>query len=109
MPRFRPEIQLVCTAEARRRRQLKLLVVIDEFTRECLAAEVGRTFTARDVMLTLLYLFAAHGDSGTDPQRQWSIKNHKSDRARLTHSCISGSTSLESQQRAASKRARRIP
>lgn len=39
-------------------RQLKLLVVIDEFTRECLAAEVGRTFTARDVMLTLQYLFA---------------------------------------------------
>src|SRR5206468_5896731 len=39
-------------------RQLKLLVVIDEFTRECLAAEVDRTFTARDVMLTLQYLFA---------------------------------------------------
>ena len=34
-------------------RQLKLLVVIDEFTRECLATEVGRTFTSRDVMLTL--------------------------------------------------------
>jgi transposase InsO family protein len=42
-------------------RQLKLLVVIDEFTRECLAAEVGRTFTARDVMLTLQYLFAIRG------------------------------------------------
>jgi putative transposase len=42
-------------------RQLKLLVVIDEFTRECLAAEVGRTFTARDVMLTLQYLFAVRG------------------------------------------------
>jgi putative transposase len=27
-------------------KQLKLLVVIDEFTRECLATEVGRTFTA---------------------------------------------------------------
>ena len=34
-------------------RQLRLLAVIDEFTRECLAIEVGRTFTARDVMLTL--------------------------------------------------------
>jgi len=42
-------------------RQLKVLVVIDEFTRECLAAEVGRTFTARDVMLTLQYLFALRG------------------------------------------------
>ena len=42
-------------------RQLKLLVVIDEFTRECLAAEVGRTFTSRDVRLTLQYLFAIRG------------------------------------------------
>ena len=42
-------------------RQLKLLVVIDEFTRECLAIEVGRTFTARDVLLTLQYLFAVRG------------------------------------------------
>ena len=42
-------------------RQLKLLVVIDEYTRECLALEVGRWFTARDVMLTLQYLFAVRG------------------------------------------------
>ena len=42
-------------------RQLKVLVVLDEFTRECLASEVGRTFTARDVMLTLEYLFAVRG------------------------------------------------
>jgi len=42
-------------------RQLKLLVVIDEFTRECLALEVGRCFTAREVMMTLQYLFAARG------------------------------------------------
>ena len=42
-------------------RQLKLLVVIDEFTRECLAIETGRTFTARDVVLTLQYLFAVRG------------------------------------------------
>ncbi len=44
-------------------RQLKLLVVIDEFTRECLAIEVGRTFTAREVILTLGYLFAVRGAS----------------------------------------------
>jgi putative transposase len=42
-------------------RQLKLLVVLDEFTRECLAIEAARTFTARDVMLTLQYLFAVRG------------------------------------------------
>ena len=42
-------------------RQLKLLVVIDEFTRECLAIEAGRTFTAREVILTLQYLFAVRG------------------------------------------------
>lgn len=42
-------------------RQLKVLVVIDEFTRECLAMEVGRSFTARDVRLTLQYLFAIRG------------------------------------------------
>jgi putative transposase len=42
-------------------RQLKLLVVLDEFTRECLAIETGRSFTARDVMLTLQYLFAIRG------------------------------------------------
>ena len=42
-------------------RRLKLLVVIDEFTRECLAVEAGRTFTTRHVMLTLQYLFALRG------------------------------------------------
>jgi hypothetical protein len=36
-------------------------VVIDEFTRECLAIEVARSFTARDVIMTLQYLFAALG------------------------------------------------
>lgn len=42
-------------------RQLKLLVVIDEFTRECLAVEAGRTFTSREVILALQYLFAVRG------------------------------------------------
>jgi putative transposase len=42
-------------------RQLRLLVVIDEFTRECLAIEVARSFTARDVILMLQYLFAVRG------------------------------------------------
>ena len=47
-----------CTEDGR---QLKLLVVIDEFTRECLAVEAARSFTARDVKLTLQYLFAVRG------------------------------------------------
>ena len=40
------------------RRQLRILVVIDEFTRESLAMEVARSFTAWDVIMTLQYLFA---------------------------------------------------
>ncbi len=43
------------------RRQIRLLAVIDEFTRECLAIEVARSFTARDVILALQYLFAVRG------------------------------------------------
>jgi len=42
--------------------QLKTLVVIDEYTRECLAIETGRAFTSRDVKLTLQYLFAIRSD-----------------------------------------------
>lgn len=42
-------------------RQLKLLGVIDEFTREGLAVEAARTFTSGDVKLTLQYLFAVRG------------------------------------------------
>ncbi|MDA7893856.1 DDE-type integrase/transposase/recombinase [Rubripirellula sp.] len=42
-------------------RQLRLLVVIDEYTRECLPIEVGRSFTAQDVMGVLQYLFAVRG------------------------------------------------
>ena len=40
---------------------MKILVVIDEFTRESLAVEVGRQFTSREVILTLQYLFAVRG------------------------------------------------
>ena len=42
-------------------RQLRLLVVIDEYTRECLAIEVARSFTSRDVIQVLQYLFAVRG------------------------------------------------
>ncbi len=42
-------------------RQLRLLVVIDEYTRECLPIELGRSLTARDVMGVLQYLFPVRG------------------------------------------------
>ncbi len=42
-------------------RQLRILVVIDEFTRECLAIEVARSFTTRDVTMTRKELFAVRG------------------------------------------------
>jgi putative transposase len=42
-------------------RKIRLLVVIDEFTRECLAIEVARSFTARQVVEILRFLFAVRG------------------------------------------------
>jgi transposase InsO family protein len=42
-------------------RQLHLLVVFDEYIRECLAIEVGRSFPAQDVVGVLQYLFAVRG------------------------------------------------
>jgi putative transposase len=42
-------------------RKIRLLVVIDEFTRECLAIEVARSFTAPKVVEVLRYLFAVRG------------------------------------------------
>ena len=42
-------------------RKIRLLVVIDEFTRECLSIEVARSFTAPKVVEVLRYLFAVRG------------------------------------------------
>jgi transposase InsO family protein len=42
-------------------RRLKLLPVVDEFTRECLAIEAERSLTAGDVVNTLRYLFELRG------------------------------------------------
>jgi transposase InsO family protein len=47
------------TADGKR---LKLMPVVDEFTRECLAIEVERSLTAEDVISTLSYLFQVHGE-----------------------------------------------
>jgi transposase InsO family protein len=46
------------TADGRR---LKILPVVDEFTRECLTIEVERSLTAEDVVSTLEYLFEVRG------------------------------------------------
>lgn len=45
-------------------RRLKILTVEDEYTRECLALEVGRTFTGRDVVNALRELFLIRGTPG---------------------------------------------
>jgi transposase InsO family protein len=45
-------------------RQLKIMPIVDEFTRECLAIVVGRSITARDVVRELDALFAARGAPG---------------------------------------------
>ncbi len=42
-------------------RTLKILVILDEFTRRCLALEVGRTFRSGDVIATLERLVKEHG------------------------------------------------
>jgi putative transposase len=46
------------TAEGKR---LKMLPVVDEFTRECLTIEVERSLVAEDVISTLEYLFEVRG------------------------------------------------
>ena len=43
-------------------RGLKMLPVVDEFTRECLTIEVERSMTAGDVVSTLEYLFEVRGE-----------------------------------------------
>ena len=42
-------------------RKVRILVVIDEFTRECLALDVARHFKGQDVVEVLRYLFAVRG------------------------------------------------
>ena len=42
-------------------RRLKMLAVVDEYTRECLTIEVERSLNAQDVVATLRYLFELRG------------------------------------------------
>jgi len=68
-------------------RKLKLLTVLDEFTRESPAIEVGRSVRAKDVIAVLEYLFVVRGapkfirsDNGpefiADKIKKWLKKNH---------------------------------
>jgi putative transposase len=43
-------------------RQLKMLAIVDEYTRECLSIEVERSITAKDVVTTLAELFSKRGE-----------------------------------------------
>ena len=43
-------------------RRLKLMPIVDEYTRECLAIEVERSITAEDVVATLARLFEERGE-----------------------------------------------
>ena len=43
-------------------RSLKFLAILDEYTRECLALEVGRSFTGAEVVGVLKYLFEVRGE-----------------------------------------------
>jgi len=68
---------------------LKLLTLLDEFTRESLAIEIGRSIKAKDVIAVLDYLFMVRGVPGfirsdNGPEfiagtiRQWLRDNHVS-------------------------------
>jgi putative transposase len=43
-------------------RRLKMMPVVDEYTRECLSVDVGRSITAEDVLETLASLFRRRGE-----------------------------------------------
>jgi transposase InsO family protein len=50
-----------CSIERVRGRPLKLLNVVDEFTRECLAIEVARKQSSKDILRSLAGLMLKHG------------------------------------------------
>jgi putative transposase len=43
-------------------RRLKMMPIVDEYTRECLAIEVERSITSEEVVATLAYLFEERGE-----------------------------------------------
>jgi putative transposase len=68
---------------------IRMLTVIDEYTRECLAIEVNRKLNSRNVMDVLSQLFIEHGtpqyirsDNGPEfiaRRLRWWLKRHKID------------------------------
>lgn len=46
-------------------RPLRLLIVVDEYTRQCLAIKAARRIRADDVLHSLMELFVAHGSPRT--------------------------------------------
>ena len=63
-------------------RKFRMLNVIDEFTRECLAIRVDRRLKSTDVIDVLSDLFILRGVPGPCPFRQWS-RVHRQGRARV--------------------------
>lgn len=61
VPARRVELRRASWTERRTDAARKLMPVGDEHTRECLAVEVARSLTARDVIATLGRLFKEHG------------------------------------------------
>jgi len=71
-------------------RQLKIMPVLDEFTRRCLGIVVGRSITASDVIRTLEDLFDEHGtprhlrsDNGPELMAQ-ALQKHLKERGIAT-------------------------
>ena len=62
-PRYRNHVWAYDLMAARTHdgRPLRLLIVVDEYTRQCLAIKVGRHLRADDVLQCLTELFSAHG------------------------------------------------
>ena len=74
-------------------RQLRLLVVVDEYTRECLALEVARSFTSQDVLGVLQYLFAVRGSSLTPTENPLRCLSQVPQKVACTTSSGSGAAS----------------
>ena len=62
-------------------RKLRLLTVVDEYTRECLAIRVERRMTANDVLWVLADLFLEYGIPEHISSRQWTrVRRHSGQR-----------------------------
>ncbi|BCT66469.1 hypothetical protein NNRS527_00030 [Nitrosospira sp. NRS527] len=69
---------------------LKLLCVLDEHTRECLAIEVGKSLRSQDVILTLSRLMRLY-ETSIYSIRQWSgIYRHSSNEMAARPECWTG-------------------